>query len=342
MSQRVGLYFQDKHPLRYEIEMAKYAEARGFAEIWLADARLARDCIVVMSALLTATQRIKIGSGVLPIWTRNVAAVGATFSTMWELGGTIDGQGRVLLGLGAWWEPICSRVGEKRERPLAAMREYTEALYQLFTMEEVVYQGDFVQLDRVRLDVTYGNTDPRDIPIYIGATGPKMLELSGEISDGPLLNYVVSVDYIRDAMKRVHAGATRAGRTPDQLDYPELLVCALSDEDPQAAMLEGKTLIAYYLGTEPHIMKANNVDPALGEKVQEVVGWPATEADYRRAASLVPDELVHRLMAVGTSAQCRERVAEFIAAGISCPVLYPLMDDMQPVIDAFANWTPGA
>lgn len=338
MPQRMGLYFQDKHSIQYEIEMATYAEERGFSEIWLADARLARDCIVVMSALLAQTRRLRIGAGVLPIWTRNVAVMGATFSTMWELGGTVDGQSRVLLGLGAWWEPICSRVGEKREKPLKAMREYTEALYHLFTMEEVTYQGEFVQLDRVRLDVTFGDTSPRNIPIYIGATGPKMLELSGEISHGPLLNYVVSVDYIRDAMTRVHAGAARAGKTPDQLDYPELLVCALSDDDPEAAILEGKTLIAYYLGTEPHIMQANNVDPALSEKVQEVVGWPATEADYRRAAPLVPDELVHRLMAVGNSAQCRERVAAFIEAGVTCPVLYPLMDDMKPVIDAFAGW----
>lgn len=338
MAQRVGLYLQDKHPLRYQIEMAKHAEARGFAEIWVADARLARDCIVVMSALLAETRHIRIGSGVLPIWTRNVAVIGATFSTMWELGGKVDGRGRVLLGLGAWWEPICSRVGEKREKPLKAMREYVEVLYQLFTMEEVTYAGEFVNLERVRIDVAFGDTSPRDIPIYIGATGPRMLELSGEISDGPLLNYVVSVDYIRKAIALVHEGAERAGKTPDQVDRPELIVCCLSDEDPQAAMLEAKTLIAYYLGTEPHIMQANNIDEELISKVQAIVGWPATEADYRRAAPLVPDELVHSLMAVGTSEQCRAKVAEFVRVGVTCPVLYPLMNDIKPVVDAFANW----
>jgi 5,10-methylenetetrahydromethanopterin reductase len=331
---------QDKHPIGYEIEMVRYAEERGFSEIWQADTRLARDCVVLMSAFLAETTRLRLGSGVLPIWTRNAAVIAATWSTMWELAGRVDGRSRVMLGLGAWWEPIASRVGVERKRPLGAMREYVEAIRQLFTMEEVTYAGEFVQLDRVKLDVAFGDTSPRDVPIYIGATGPKMLELSGEIADGVVLNYVVSVDYIRGAVERVRVGAAKAGKTLDDVDRPELLVCCLSDDDPEAAMLEGKALVAYYLGTEPHIMKASNVDDGLIERVQEFVGWPATEADYRRAARLIPDDVVRDLMAVGTADQCREKVAEYIDAGVTCPILYPMMDDIKPVIDAFADWEP--
>src|SRR5512146_18441 len=105
MHTRFGLYLQDKHSMAYELEMVRYAEERGFSEVWQADTRLARDCTVMMSAFLGATKRLRIGSGVLPVWTRNAAVVAATFSTMWELGGKVDGRGRVLLGLGAWWEP---------------------------------------------------------------------------------------------------------------------------------------------------------------------------------------------------------------------------------------------
>ncbi len=340
MEQRMALYLQDKHDIRYELEIAQYAEEQGFSEIWQADTRLARDCVVLMSALLTHTSRLRIGSGVLPIYTRNPAVIAATWSTMWELGGlTPDGESRVMLGLGAWWEPIAGRVGAGRRKPLQAMRENIEAIRALFTMEEVSYEGEFVHLDRVRLDVAYGDAGPRVIPLYIGATGPKMLELSGEICDGPVLNYVVSTDYIRNAVTRVEAGAARAGKTLDQVDRPELLACSLSDTDPDEALLTAKSLVAYYLGTEPHIMEASGADPDLVARVQEVVGWPATEADYRRAASLIPDDLVRKLTAVGTSAQCREKVAEYIDAGITCPVLYPLMDDVRPVVDAFAHWS---
>ena len=167
MHTRFALYMQDKHPMQYELEMVRYAEARGFSEIWQADTRLARDCIVMMSAFLANTQRLRFGSGVLPIWTRNPAVIAATWSTMWELGGQVDGHGRVMLGLGAWWEPIAGRVGVTREKPLKAMREYIESIRQLFSMQEVTYQGDFVHLDKIRLDVAYGDASPRDIPIYL-------------------------------------------------------------------------------------------------------------------------------------------------------------------------------
>lgn len=338
MSVRFALYMQDKHPIEYELEIAKYAEARGFSEIWQADTRLARDCIVLMSAFLTHTKKLRIGSGVLPIWTRNPAVIAASWSTMWELGGKVYGRGRVMLGLGAWWEPISSRVGVDRRRPLTAMREHIEAIRQLFTMEEVTYQGEFVKLDRVRLDVAFGDTSPRDIPLYIGATGPKMLEMTGEICDGVVLNYMVSVDYIHEAVKLVEKGAHKVGKTIDEIDRPELLVCCLSDKDPDAAMLEGKKLAAYYFATEPHIMKASGVSDELLEKVQSIMGWPATEEDYIKASKVIPDEVVRNIMAVGTTKECQEKVAQYIDAGVTCPILYPMMDDIKPVVDAFADW----
>jgi 5,10-methylenetetrahydromethanopterin reductase len=338
---RFALYMQDKHPLGYELEIAEYAEAHGFSEIWQADTRLARDCVVMMSAFLTCTKKLRLGSGVLPIWTRNPAVIAATWSTMWELGKQTsadpDAASRVMLGLGAWWEPIAGRVGVNRVKPLQAMREHVEAIRQLFTMEEVTYQGEFVKLDRVKLDVVFGDLRPRDIPIYIGATGDKMLELTGEICDGVVLNYVVSVEYIRRAVELVAKGAARAGKTIDQIDRPELLVCSLSDNDPAAAMFEGKKLVAYYLATEPHIMKASNVPEDLIARVQAVMGWPATEAEYLAAAKVIPDDVVRSLMAVGTSEECVAKVQEYIDAGVTCPILYPMMDDIKPVVDAFAE-----
>ena len=342
MAQRMGLSLQDKHDIKYELQIAQYAEEKGFSEIWQADTRLARDCIVMMSALLTHTTRIKIGSGVLPIYTSNPAVIAASWSTMWELAGlTPDGESRVMLGLGAWWEPIASRVGADRRSPLKAMRENIEAIRALFSMEEISYEGEFVQLDHVKLDVAYGSTEPRNIPIYIGATGPKMLQLSGEICDGPVLNYVVSTEYIKDAVGQVEIGAQRSGRELSAIDRPELLACSLSDDDPEAAIMMGKSLVAYYLGTEPHIMKASGADPSIVDKVKEIVGWPATEEDYKRAAHLIPDDLVRKLMAVGTSSECRDKVSEFIEAGVTCPILYPIMDDIEPVIESFSDWEVG-
>jgi 5,10-methylenetetrahydromethanopterin reductase len=305
--------------------MSEYAEAHGFGEIWQADTRLARDCIVMMSAFLTRTKKLRLGSGVLPIWTRNPAVIAASWSTMWELGkqtsGDPDAASRVMLGLGAWWEPIAARVGEKRERPLLAMREHVEAIRQLFSMQEVTYQGEFVKLDRVKLDVVFGDTRPRDIPIC----------------DGVVLNYVVSVEYIRKAVDLVAKGAAKRGKTIEQIDRPELLVCSLSDDNPKAAMAEAKKLVAYYLATEPHIMKASGVPDDLIKRVQAVMSWPATETEYIAASQVIPDDVPRMLMAVGTSADCMAKIREYVDAGVTCPILYPLMDDIRPVVDAVAG-----
>ncbi len=337
MTQRMAIYMQDKIDLRDELELAVYMEERGFTELWQGDNRLARDCIVAMSAFLTHTTRIKVASGVLPIWTRNPAVIAATWSTMWELGGRVDGESRVMLGLGAWWQPIAGRVGVDLRKPLTAMRENIEAIRELFTMKPVTYEGEFVRLNDVSLDVVWGDTSPRDIPIYLGATGPKMLELAGEICDGVCLNYGVSVDYVRNAIKLVQAGAARAGRSIDQIDLPELIVVSMSDANPDLAMHEGKKLAAYYFATEPHIMKASGVSEEIADRAKALMSWPATEEDYERASAVIPEEIVLDIMAVGTSDDCRAKVREYVDAGVSCPIMYPLLGNIRDVVDAFAD-----
>ena len=337
MTQRMAIYMQDRIDIREELDLALYMEDRGFSEIWQGDNRLARDCIVAMSAFLTHTRRIKVAAGVLPIWTRNPVVIAASFSTMWELGGKVDGQGRVMLGLGAWWEPIAGRVGVDLVRPLTAMRENIEAIRALFTMEPVTYNGDFVHLDGVSLDVVWGDTSPRDIPIYLGATGPRMLELAGEICDGVCLNYGVSVDYIRRAVALVEKGAARSGRSISDIDLPELIVVSMGDDDPDAALHEGKKLAAYYFATEPHIMKASGVSEEVAERAKALMGWPATEEDYERASAVIPEEIVRDIMAVGTAEDCRRKVREYVDAGVTCPIMYPLRGNIREVIDAFAD-----
>lgn len=284
-----------------------------------------------MAAFAASTERITVGSGVVNTWTRNAGLLAATFVTLDDLA-----PGRVILGLGAWWDPLARKVGITRRRPLQCMRETVEVCRQLFTLEEVTYSGEFVNLDGVRIDVVHGDTSPRNIPIYIGATGPKMLELSGEIADGVVLNYMVSPKYNNDAMERIASGAERAGRSVDEIDRPQLVVCSL-DKDRTAALDAARLLLTQYLGQQPHIMKASGVDPSLIEEINAIVDWPATQEQIEKAASLVPDEVVQLVSASGTPEECRAKVAEYMEHGATCPILYPLGDDVELMIDSFAT-----
>ncbi|CAN5589713.1 5,10-methylenetetrahydromethanopterin reductase [soil metagenome] len=297
--------------------------------MWQAESRLVREATVPMAAFAASTERIVVGSGVVNTWTRNPGLLAATFVTLDDLA-----PGRVVLGLGAWWDPLARKVGIERRRPLACMRETVEACRALFSLEEVSYEGDFVHLDGVRIDVVHGDTSPREIPVYIGATGPKMLELSGEIADGVLLNYMVSPAYNDGAMDRIRAGAARAGRRIEDIDRPQLVVCSL-DDDRSRALDAARLLLTQYLGQQPHIMKASGVDEALIEEINAIVDWPATEDEIEKAAALVPDEVVQLVSASGTPAECRAKVAEYMEHGATCPVLYPLGDDVPAMIDAF-------
>jgi 5,10-methylenetetrahydromethanopterin reductase len=330
----VALYLQDKHPIREAMAYVQYAEERGFHAVWQAESRLVREATVPMAAYAAVTERIKVGSGVVNNWTRNPALLAATFSTLDDLA-----PGRVVLGIGAWWDPLAKKVGIERRRPLTAMRETVTAVRALLADETVTFDGEFVHLDGVELDYVHQPRRPKEVPIYVGATGMQMMELTGEIADGVVLNYLVSPAYNATAMEHLAAGAARAGRDVDDLDRPQLIVCSL-DEDRAAALDEARLLITQYLGQQPHIMKASGVPQELLDEIGQVLTWPATAEQVEQAAALVPDDIVQMLAAAGTPDECQAKVAQYVDAGCTCPILYPLGSDVRAMIDAFAP-TPG-
>jgi len=326
----VALYLQDKHPLREAIDYVRYAESKGFEAVWQAESRLVRDAIVPMAAYAATTERIKIGSGVINNWTRNAALIAATFSTLDDLA-----PSRAMCGLGVWWEPLARKVGVSRRKPLTAMRETVDVVRQLLAMEKVTFKGEFVQVDDIEIDIVHGTRAPKKVPIYIGATGMKMMELSGEIADGVLLNYLVSPGYNREAMQHLQTGAARAGRSVEQIDRPQLVVCSL-DRNRSKALDNARELVTQYLGQQPHIMKASGVSQDLLDEIGRVLTWPAEEHQIREAMKLVPDDVVQLISASGTPDECRSKVQEYIDAGCTCPVLYPLGDDVRAMIDVFS------
>ena len=327
---RVALYLQDKHPIRDGMEYVQLAERAGFEAVWQAESRLVREATVPLAAYAAVTEHIGVGSGVVNTWTRNVGLLAATFSTLDDLA-----PGRVRLGLGAWWDPLAEKVGIHRHHMLQCMRETVEATRRLLAMERVTYHGTFVHLDDVEIDIVHGDRSPKHVPIYIGATAMKMMELAGEIGDGVLLNYLVGPAYNREAMQHLEAGAARAGRTLTDVDRPQLVVCSL-DRDRALALDRARELVTQYLGQQPHIMKASGVDESLLEEIGSVLTWPATAEQIERAMSLVPDDVVQLITASGTPEDCRAKVQEYVDSGCTCPILYPLGDDVPAMIDTFA------
>lgn len=329
--ERVALYLQDAHELREGLDWVQYAEAKGVEGVWQAESRLVRDAIVPMAAYAAVTQHIKIGSGVINNWTRNIGLLAATFLTLDDLA-----PNRILCGIGAWWDPLARDVGIERRKPLVAMRETVDVLRRLLRLERVTFDGEFHHLKGVELDVVHGRREPRHVPIIIGATGPSMLELAGEIGDGVLLNYCVPVEYNDMALEHLEAGVRKAGRSMDDVDRYQLVVCSV-DEDRQAALECSRELLTQYLAQQPHIAQASGVSPDVVAEIQSILGWPATYDQIKRAKHLVSDELVQRITASGTPAEARAKVDEYRKRGATCPILYDVCGDPKLLIETFTS-----
>lgn len=330
---RVALYLQDSHDLHHGLDCVRYAESRGFEAVWQAESRLVRDAIVPMAAYAAVTERIKVGSAVINNWTRNIGLLAATFLTLDDLA-----QDRIICGIGAWWDPLAKNVGIDRKKPLTAMKETVLILRRLLNLERVTFDGEFIHVSGIELDVVHGRREPRHVPIMIGATGDQMMELAGEVADGVVLNYCVPPEHNDHAMELLEKGTRKSGRKLEDLERPQLIVCSV-DHDHDKAIEASKMLLCQYLAQQPHIAKASGVSQELVAEIQSILGWPATKEQINKAKYLVPDELVLRITASGTPDEARTKVQEYIKRGATCPVLYSAGGNMKLLIDTFAPGT---
>ncbi len=331
MNERVALYLQDAHDLRQGLEYVKYAEKRGFEAVYQAESRLVRDAIVPMAAYAAVTEKLKIGSGVINNWTRNIGLLAATFLTLDDLA-----PSRIICGIGAWWDPLAKNVGIDRTKPLTAMKETVTILRRLLNMERVTFHGEFVHVDGIELDVVHGRREARNVPIYIGATGDQMMEMTGEIADGVVLNYCVPPEYNHKALAQLAKGAQKAGRRLDDLDRPQLVVCSV-DKEHDKAIDTSRELLTQYLAQQPHIAKASGVSLDVVKSIQSILGWPATYEQIQKAKHFVPEELILKITASGTPEEAKAKVKEYIKNGCTCPILYPVGGDVNLLIDTFAQ-----
>jgi len=331
VADRVGLYLHDSTSIQESIKIVQKAEREGLYAIWQAEPRLSRSAIVMLSSFASTTNRIKLGTAVINIWTRNVATLSASFLSLDELA-----PDRIMLGLGAWYDPLASQVGVSRNKPLLAMREFVDTTRALLNMERVSFSGEHVRLYDLQLDERTIAPIPRHVPLYIGATGPRMMAVAGEIADGVILTHLVSPHYTQGAIEQLLVGANKAGRALDTIDRPQVIVCSIDNDKPDVAIDRARKLVTLFLRQQPGMMRVSGVRQELIDEIAQVLPINPHESQINDAMHLVPDDVVHLVTATGTVKQAREKVREYIAAGATYPVLYPL-GNVNYIIDQFAN-----
>jgi 5,10-methylenetetrahydromethanopterin reductase len=328
---RTGLLFVGAPSVPEIVQLAKRCEARGFDSVWMAETRMTRDSFVPMAAMAMATERIKIGSGIVNVFTRGPVVLAISFIGLEELA-----PGRILMGLGTGSPLVLSPQGIAFDKPLTRLREYCEVIPRLIRGEEVTYAGRSITLEKAQvedlLSERVGLGGPRTrLPLWLGVTGPKALEYAGEVADGVMLNTCLPISYVRDAVTRIEEGARRAGRNPEEIE-----IAMANATAPNESSEEGKRIaarfIALYLSLFPDIAKAGEVD----ERTLTGVRRAFEERGLEAASELVGDGMVDHLTVAGTVEECRARLDQYRAAGVQLPILAPLEQTMDLAIEALA------
>lgn len=332
MTLELGIHLGERFSLAETMRAADIAEEHGFDSLWVAEGRLTRDAATIMALLADRTETVRIGSGVVNNKSRNAALMAVTFKTLDEIA-----PDRIVLGIGAWWEPLASKVGTPLRKPVSSMREYVDALQRFFRNEEVSVAGEFVRMDGVRFDRMYAENQPVQVPIYAGAVGPRMLELAGEVMDGVYLDFLLPVSYLDFAKKQIARGLATRTDGVESIDITQTIAVSVNDENPRKAIDACRHFLTMYLMQQPHIAEHAGVDPEIVTRIQEVAGWPATPEDITRAMVHVPDEAVLRVAAAGTTDDVLRQLDAYHQAGVRVTVLNPLGDDKLGTIEKVAR-----
>lgn len=281
------------------VEVAEEVERLGYRRLWINDERLERDPFTILAAVADRTRQILIGPGVTNPYSRHPALVATAIATLDELSG-----GRAVLGLGAGGTNHRA-LGIERRAPVTALREAIELIRGLWAGETVTVDGSVVRADEAKLDFPAAR---RRIPIYIGARGPRVLELAGAVADGVIVGNVATREGWSYALDRIAAGAERAGREPGEIRLSAWLYACVADDDEEA--LEAiRPMAATSLVTSRPVLSELGLElPEAFRAAMEARGWRLDREVVAEAGAALPVELVRRFGIAGTPAACRERL----------------------------------
>jgi len=312
------------------VERAQRAEARGFESVWVAETRMTRDAFVPLAAIAQATERVRVGSGIVNVYTRNPVVIAISFIGLEELA-----PGRIVMGLGAGSPLVLAPQGVAFEKPLTRLREYCDVIPRLVRGDAVSYRGEAITLESAQVEDLLSQEaspgGPRTrIPLCLGVTGPRAMEYAGGVADVVLMNSCLGTDYVRRARELLEGGARRAGRV-DEIEVAIGLATAVGDDSAAAKRLAARW-IGLYTSLFPNIARATGVDPAVLDPIARAFAEEGLEA----AARHVGDDLVDRLAVAGTPDECRARLDEYRAAGVDVPVIVPLEGTFDLAVETLA------
>lgn len=298
-----GIEFVPSDPVLKLAYYTKLAEDNGFDNVWITDHYNNRDVYTTLAVLAQNTNRIKLGTGVTNPYTRNAAITAQSIGAINEISG-----GRAVLGIGPGDKATFDAMGIEWEKPMTTVSETVSVLREFLSGKKVSHQGERVNINGAKLAFKPGN-----IPIYIGAQGPKMLELSGKIADGVLINASHPKDF-EFAIKQINAGVKAAGRNPKDVDVGAY-ACFSIDKKEDRARNEAKVVVAFIVAGSPDaVLERHNIDVAAKKSIGDAIA----KGDFGALmGGMVTDDMIDAFSICGTPDTCNSRIKELKKIGVT-------------------------
>ncbi len=309
--ERIGVNFSGGLPPRDIVDCVKLAEELGYESAWMSEGH-GGDQFSILTACAVATNRILLGTSISSVFVRSAPTIAMAAAVVDHFSG-----GRFILGLGSSHKvQVEPEYGLTFTQPIQRVRECVDIVRIMLRDGEVSYAGKVFNIEHFQL---WFQPHRREIPIYVAAVFPKMLEICGEISQGTILTRT-TVEYSKVCAEHLAIGAKRAGKDPSDVEVATLMGCSVGEEKDEARDAT-RAGIAMYAARFPRYRRLMGEYGYVEELEAVRRAW--LEGDSERAKRLIPNELIDRTSLIGTAEECRERLAQYRQAGITLPIISP-------------------
>jgi len=313
------------------VDCVKLAEDLGYESAWVVEGH-GGDQFSILTACAVATRRILLGTAISSVFVRSAPTIAMAAACVDHYS-----QQRFILGLGSSHKvQVEPEHGIAYGKPVQRVKETVEVIRALLRDGVVSYKGEVLSIERFDL---WFSPIRKELPIYLSAVFPQMLEVCGEIAQGTIMVWS-TLESGRKAQEHVATGARRAGRRPEDIDIVSLLTCSMS-ENRQDAIERLRPAAAFYAGFFPRYnrLMAESGFPDAAQAIR--AAW--VKGDRVGAAKLVPDELIQAMGVAGTPAECRERIESYRHSGLGLPIIFPVGEGTnakQMVMDTIRACAP--
>lgn len=300
---KFGIEFVPREVYWRTVYYAIESEKSGFNYVWITDHYNNRNVYVILTLIANYTNNIKLGTGVTNPYVCNPVFTATAIASLAEIA-----PGRIICGIGAGDYVTLSTVGLKIEKPLAYVKEAVEIIRALTSGETVTIDGQAFKIKNAKLNYK----SPSKIPVYIGAQGPAMLKLAGEIGDGVLINASHPRD-LKEAVSKIREGVSKANRKIEELDIVAYTSFSIAEEEAKA-IEAAVPVVAFIVGGSPTVvLERHGIDLEKAQAIKDAL----VQGKFGRAFKNVTNDMVEAFSIAGTPKQCIDKIERILEAGVT-------------------------